>query len=194
MTPLYRSAALGLLAVFALTACTVTFDPDGGADRRPTRPEPSSIVVRPTPPEPPRPAEPAADLPSDRGFVGFSVVPNTIRPGSVIVFRTRVRDDGFLTISAMGPDGRVRVLVRNERVRAGQQVIVPPAGASEGERIVAREPTGQWRVRAQLSPVRTQATYQRVQGLEAWEDAIAEDLAGIDGASVVSSSFEVERP
>jgi hypothetical protein len=182
-----RTASLGLLIVFALSACTVTFDPNAEDDRRPTRPDSSSIVVRPTPPEP------TAGLPSDDGFVDFDVVPNTIYPGSTIAFRTRVRDDGFLTISAMSPRGRVEVLVRNERVTAGQQVIVPPPGTPPGERIEASEPVGTWRVRAQLSPQRTRATYQRVQGLEDWNEAILEDLRGLDGASVFETYFDVQR-
>lgn len=184
-----RTALLGLVAVFALSACTVTFDPNAEAERRPTRPESSSIVVRPTPPEP----EPDADLPSDDGFVDFDVIPNTIYPGSTIAFRTRPRIDGFLTVSAMSPRGRVEVLVRNERVTAGQQVIVPPPGSPPGERIEASEPVGTWRVRAQLSPQRTRATYQRVQGLEDWTEAILEDLRGMEGASVVETHFDVQR-
>ncbi len=187
MTRPYRSLVLGLLLVFTLSACTVTFDPNTVADARPTRPVPPIETERPTRPTP------DVRLPSDAGFVGLDVVPNTIYPGSVIAFRTRVRDDGFLTISAMAPNGRVEVLVRNERVSAGQQTIVPPPGASAGERIEASEPVGTWRVKAQLSPQRTRATYQGLQGLDDWTAAIAEDLAGIDGASVIDTSFEVQR-
>ncbi|MDF1523844.1 MAG: hypothetical protein P1P87_13635 [Trueperaceae bacterium] len=185
-----RTWSLALPLVGLLAACTVTFVPDGDAGA--TRPEaPTRPIVRPEPAPPTRPG-PAVVLPPEGAFLQFEVAPNTIYPGSVLTFRTRLSQAGFLTVSALGPDGQVVVLVRNAPVAVRQQ-LVPPTGSPPADRVLASAPTGTWRVYAQFATVRTPARYDGITGLEAWQRAIAADLRGIDGASLVEASYEVRR-
>ena len=184
-----RALLVGSLAML-LSSCSVTFlpgDPGDGA-----RPRPPTEVVRPDPTPPvDRPAAPAS-LPSEGSILQFEVTPNNIRPSSTLVFRTRFARAGYLTVSAMAPNGRVDVLLRNVPVAPGFQ-LVPPVGAPASERVQASAPTGTWIVRAQFSEVRTSARYQGVQGYDAWTAAVADDLRGAANASVYQTSYEVEQ-
>jgi hypothetical protein len=128
-------------------------------------------------------------LPSDAAFSRFEVGPLTIYPNSQIFFRALVRDAGYLTVSAMAPNGRVSMLATDVPIEAGRQLLYPPSGGST--RIQASAPEGVWQVRAEWTPRPTNARYQGVQGRDAWTAAILRNLAGIDGASVAESSFEV---
>lgn len=183
-----RRLLAAAMAVAAMTACTVTFQP--GDDATVDRPRPPGTV--PTPPttsDRPRP-QPAPELPSDAAFRLFELGPTVIYPGSQLYFRVAVREAGFVTISALGPDGRVVVLVRDASVPAGSRPsIVPAIGSSNPP--LAGGPAGSWRVRAQWSPRATNARYDGLQGLEAWTAAIAANLARVDGASVVDDRYEV---
>lgn len=174
------------LALIA-SACTVTIVPG----ERTTGDRPSA--ERPTPdprPEPPRPQPPVVDLPDQGAIVQFEIMPNTIYPGSVLTFRTRVARDGFLSVSALAPDGRVVVLVRQAPVTAGFQ-LVPPVPSPPADRVLASAPTGWWLVRAQFSNQKTPVAYAGVRGEANWTRAIAEDLRGVPGAAVFEGSFEV---
>lgn len=180
---------LFLLIPLALLAsgCTVTIVPG----ERPSTDRPSA--ERPTPdvrPEPPRPQPPVVDLPDEGAIVQFEVMPNTIYPGSVLTFRTRFAREGFLTVSALAPDGRVVVLVRQAPVVVGFQ-LVPPVPAPPADRVLASEPTGWWLVRAQFSFAKTPVAYDGLVGEANWTRAIADDLRGVPGAAVFEGSFEV---
>ncbi|MBW6455513.1 MAG: DUF4384 domain-containing protein [Trueperaceae bacterium] len=182
-------AALVLLA----SACTVTFLPpldSGGAatvDRpRPPTGESTSTVDRPRPPVP------SPLLPSDEGFRVFEIAPRNIFPGSQMYFRVSVRRSGFLTISAMDPEQRVHVLIRDFPIQAGgSPVLVPPIGNRES--VEGRAPEGTWRLRASWSPGRLDARYDGLRGLDAWTGAIRADLARFDDASVFDDTYEVLR-
>jgi hypothetical protein len=181
-----RKRATSLIAVLFVallaSACSVTFTADGSAssdDRR----DPDTSRPRPSP---------SAQLPGDDAFLRFEVGPNTLYPESVMYFRLRVREAGYLTVSAMGPDGRVTMLARDVAVDSGRQVLYPPSGSST--RIRASAPAGIWRVRAEWTPRPTNARYDAARGLDAWTDAIADNLAGISGASVLETSYEVSAP
>lgn len=183
-------AAIAALAIAtALTACTVTFLPGDDATTV-DRPRPPVVTPpAPTPPDRPRP-QPAPELPSDAGFRLFEIGADPIYPGTQLWFRVAVRDAGYVTISALAPDGRVTVLVRDEPVPAGSRpTIVPPIGSRNPP--LASAPVGAWRVRAQWAPRPTNARYDGVRGLDAWTDAIAANLARIEGASVFDDRFEV---
>lgn len=178
-----RQRVPSLIAVLAVvllaSACTVTFTADG-----------TTAVDQPRTPDAPRPRPiPSAELPDDDAFLRFEVGPNTIYPESVIFFRLRVRDAGYLTVSALAPNGRVTMLARDVAVDAGRQVLYPPTGGST--RIQASAPEGIWRVRAEWTPRPTNVRYDDVRGLDAWTDAIVDNLAGITGASVVDTTYEV---
>ena len=185
-----RMLVIGVLAVL-LSSCSVTFVPSDRTDA--ARPTPPSDVARPSPtrPDVDRPVAPAA-LPGDGSILQFEVTPNTIRPSSTMIFRTRFARAGYLTVSAMAPNGRVEVLLRNVPVAPGFQ-LVPPVAAPPSERVQASEPVGRWVLRAQFAEVRTAARYQNVQGYDAWTIAVVDDLRGAANASVFETAYEVER-
>ena len=180
----------GVLVVL-LSGCAVTFVPSDRPDG--TRPTPPTDVVRPSPtrPDVDRPVVPAA-LPSQGSILQFEVTPNNIRPSRTLIFRTRFARAGYLTVSAMAPNGRIEVLLRNVPVAPGFQ-LVPPVSAPPPERVQASAPMGTWIVRAQFAEVRTAARYQNVQGYDAWTAAVVDDLRGAANASVFEAAYEVER-
>lgn len=186
-----RQPLLALVLALVLSACAVTFVPGDPGDVE--RPTPPTDVARPDPTRPAvdRPVAPAA-LPGDGSILQFEVTPNTIRPSSTLIFRTRFARAGYLTVSAMAPNGRIDVLLRNVPVTPGFQ-LVPPVRAPASERVQASAPFGTWVVRAQFSEVRTPARYQSVQGYDAWTAAVAADLSGAANASVFETAYEVER-
>jgi hypothetical protein len=171
-----------LVATLLTGACTVIVP----ADRPPVVDQP-----RPAPTAPatdvPRP-RPSPVLPSDVEFVAFEVGPQTIYPDSVIYFRFQVRRGGYLTVSALAPDGRVAMLARDVQVGTGPR-LYPEVGSDL--RIQASAPAGVWRVRAEWTPQPTGARYTGVRGLDAWTAAIAANLAGVSDASVAEAAYEV---
>jgi hypothetical protein len=179
-----------LLLALVLSGCAVTFQPGEPVDT--IRPRPPTDTARPDPsrPEPERP-RPSTALPGDGSILQFEVAPNTIRPSSTMIFRTRFARAGYLTVSALSPEGRVEVLLHNYSVAPGFQ-LVPPSDAPAPERVRASGPPGTWVVRAQFSEARTQARYQGVRGYDAWTDAIADDLRGAPNASVYETTYEVQ--
>lgn len=186
--PLTIALAVAIVLLVA-PACQVTFVPqtDATVDRpRPPIDETSSTVDRPRRPDP------SPLLPSDSGFRVFEVAPLNIYPGSQMYFRVSVRRSGYLTISALDPDRRVAVLVRNFPIGAGgSPVVVPRIGSSEP--VQGRAPEGTWRVRAVWSPRPIGARYDGLRGLDAWTNEIRADLARFDDASVFEDAYEVLR-
>lgn len=185
-----RPLAIAFAVAFALLAsgCTVTFLPpiDAGGGAAVDRPRTPTDVDRPRPPEP------SPLLPDDAGFRVFEIAPLNIYPGSQMYFRVSVRRSGYLTISAMDPDGRVRVLVRDYPIEAGgSPVRVPPVGTPEP--VEGRAPEGTWRLRAAWSPQPIDARYDALRGLDAWTDALRADLAPFADASVFEAAYEVLR-
>ena len=185
-----RVLLTGLLAML-LSGCAVTFVPSDLVDV--ARPTPPTDVARPDPtaPDVDRPVAPAV-LPGDGSILQFEVTPNNIRPSSTLIFRTRIARAGYLTVSAMAPNGRIEVLLRNVPVTPGFQ-LVPPVAAPPSERVQASAPVGRWVLRAQFAEVRTAARYQNVQGYDAWTAAVVDDLRGAANASVFETAYEVER-
>lgn len=196
MHPIHRFAPSRLLLVGALalllSSCAVTFVPSDPVDV--ARPTPPTDVVRPTPtrPDVDRPIAPAT-LPGDGSIQQFEVTPLTIRPGRAMYFRASFAHAGYVTISAMAPNGRIEVLVRNAPVPPGVQVFLPALDAPPSELVRASAPLGRWVLRAQFARTRTEARYQNLQGYDAWTAAVADDLRGAANASVFETAFEVEE-
>ena len=190
-----RPLTFALAAAFVLvaSACTITFLPPSDASGPPTVDRPRPPAEDSTPDvDRPRPPSPSPLLPSDDGFRRFEIAPLNIYPGSQMYFRVSVRRSGYLTVSAMAPDGRVRVLIRDYPIEAsGSPVLVPPIGGPES--VEGRAPEGTWRLRASWSPRPIDPRYDGLRGLEAWTDAIRDDLAGFDDASVYEDAYEVLR-
>jgi hypothetical protein len=178
----FRSSIAILVVALLAGGCAVTFTPDGSpaVDRpRPGQTAPTTDVGR---------GRPSPSLPGDAAFRRFEVGPSTIYPDTVLYFRFQVRQPGYLTVSAMAPNGRVRTLVRD--VPVTNRPLVYPTGDSD-PRIQASLPAGDWHVRAEWTPRPSGARYDDVQGLEAWTAAIAANLAGIPEASVIDDFYEV---
>jgi hypothetical protein len=170
------------VAALLAGACTVILP----ADRAPVvdqpRPAPTAPVT-----DVPRPP-PSPVLPTDVEFVAFEVGPLTIYPDSVIYFRYQVRRVGYLTVSALAPDGRVTMLARDVLIGTGPRLYPEPGSDM---RIQASAPAGVWRVRAEWTPQPTQARYTGLRGLDAWTAAIAANLADVADASVAEAYYEV---
>lgn len=186
-----RLALLALPLALLLAACTVTFQPDDGST--PVRPTPPGATVRPPVVERPQPPVAPAGLPGQGAVLQFEVTPNDPSPGRTMIFRTRFARAGFLTVSALAPNGRVEVLLHNYPVAPGFQ-LVPPTSAPPSDRVRASAPVGTWVVRAQFTETRTPARYQNVQGYDAWTAAVVADLRGVAGASVYETSYRVSTP
>jgi len=178
-----------LAATLLLAACRVTFLPgDVGTTPvdRPRDAAPPTDVVRPQPPTP------SAALPSDAGFGLFQVGASPVRPGDQLFFRVRVLRAGYLTISAMAPDGAVTVLLRDAEIGVLPVALIFPRPDS-GTPLIASDPAGTWLVRAQLMSRPTGARYDGLRGREAWTAAIVANLEGLAGASVFEASYEVQQ-
>lgn len=156
--PFRRTAAASLAAavlVFASAACTITFVPrDVVVDvERPTvRP---AVIQR---------------FESDR---------TAYRVGERLSFRIATSSPGYVTLTAIDPDGSVYVIARNVVVRGGGRFEVIPA-ADARIAFVAVPPTGRHVVRAHFTPRRTAETvvFTGVVGIDAWFARIRLELTG----------------
>ncbi len=188
MTARIPTLAAILAVVLLAAACTVTILPDDGSTV--VRPPATPDVPRPPGTSQPQP-QPSTELPGDAAFNRFEMGPLTIYPDSQIFFRAMVREAGFLTVSALAPNGRVTMLATDVPIEAGRQLLYPPSGGAT--RLLASAPTGVWEVRAAWTPRPTNARYQGVQGRDAWTSAILRSLAGVEGASVYETSYRVNE-
>lgn len=154
-----RSALLILLAalLLVLPACTIRVVPGDVS---------GVIVVDPGPP--PRPA-PISSFRSSR---------SNYRVGDLVSFEIVTRESGYVTLTAIDPDGYVYVIARNVRVQGRQRVTIPDPNG----RIVFRAdpPTGPHAVRAHFTPARTaeRVVFHGVSGSGAWTLAIRAELEG----------------
>ena len=148
------SLALAAL-VAALAACTITFVP-------------SDVFVD-------------VDRPSPRPAVieRFESVRGVYRVGDAVAFRIATATSGYVTLTAIDPDGSVYVIARNVFVDGGGRLqTIPSADARIA--FVAVPPTGRHAVRAHFTPRRTPETvvFTGVIGIDAWFARIRLELAG----------------
>ncbi len=123
--------------------------------------------------------------PSDSG-VELSGVIQDFRPtrgsgatyfvGESIEFVIRTTHPGYVTLTAIDPDGRVYVLARNVYVDGGRTILPTPS-----QRVVysAGTPRGFHRVRASFTSDRTSessVSYQGVYGEGNWTSSISVDI------------------
>jgi hypothetical protein len=150
------AASLTFVALVATTAaCTITFVPgDVLVD-----------VERPAP----RPA-----------VIGrFESVRDSYRVGDRVTFRIATAQPGYVTLTAIDPDGSVYVIARNVRVEGGGRTQVIP-GPDTRIAFVAVPPTGRHAVRAHFTPRRTaeSVAFTGVVGIDAWFARIRLELTG----------------
>lgn len=150
------ATSLTLMVLVATTAaCTITFVP-------------AEVVVD-------------VDRPAPRPAViqRFESVRDIYRVGDTVSFRIATEASGYVTLTAIDPDGRVYPIARNVAVVGGGRTQVIPATATF-TRFVAVPPTGRHIVRAHFTPRRTNESvvYAGVFGNEAWFANIRLELSG----------------
>jgi hypothetical protein len=168
-----RAASVVILAGL-LASCTITFEPVVEV-----RPEPRP-TVRFTAPQIER-FEP------DRGDA------SRYRVGDPIGFRVRTNADGFVTLTAIDPDGSVYVFARNIPVRGGRTEVI--TGLSPRQRFVVDPPLGRHRVRAAFTPARTdeRVVYLGIVGYDRWLNQISLELRFFDAFDQRETTFSVTR-
>ncbi len=113
--------------------------------------------------------------------------------GDPIAFRVRTTEDGFVTLTAIDPNGEVYVFARNIRVRGGRTEII--RGISPRERFVVTGPEGLHRVTAHFKPARSDETivFQGVRGYTDWQLRIRLELRAFPRGDIVETRFTVRR-
>lgn len=150
------AATLALVAlVVATAACTITFVP-GDVLVDVERPAPRPTLIQ-----------------------RFESVRGIYRVGDSVSFRIATADAGYVTLTAIDPDGSVYVIARNVRVEGGGRSQVIPSSTARIA-FVAVPPTGRHAVRAHFTPRRTSETvvYTGVFGIDAWFARIRLELEG----------------
>ena len=93
-----------------------------------------------------------------------------------IRFRIRTNQSGYITVTAIDPDGRIYPLSRNIYVRAGITTIIPTP--EMGVEFIAAPPVGLHRVRASFTPRPTNGNiiYRNTHGIEVWTQSIFTEI------------------
>jgi hypothetical protein len=152
----YRRFATTLLTwaaiVLATSACTITILPSGPFDD--ARPRPSAVIER------------------------FESVRRSYAIGDDVRFRIATNRPGYVTLTAIDPDGSVYVIARNLEVSGRGIEILPPPNSRFP--FVAVPPTGRHVVRAHFTPSRTpeRVVFRGLVGFDSWSSAIAIELSG----------------
>ncbi len=149
------AASLAFVALVATTAaCTITFVP-GDVLVDVERPAPRPAVIQ-----------------------RFESVRSIYRVGDAVSFRIATATAGYVTLTAIDPDGSVYVIARNVRVEGGRIQSIPASDARIA--FVAVPPTGRHAVRAHFTPRRTSETviFTGVVGIDAWFARIRLELDG----------------
>ena len=165
---LVRLAPLALVLAMALSACTVYVRPGG-----PVR----------------------VDVPLDDVITSFAPTLGagaTYYVGDRVEFTIRTRESGYVTLSAMDPDGRVYVFARNIYVPAYQTVILPTPEMRVS--FSAAPPRGLHRIRAAFTSSRTDpghVHYTGRYGEGAWTSAIEFDIRDYPGRDVAVTTLYI---
>ncbi len=158
------------LLSLALTACTVTIR-GGGTVGAPLQ----------------RDANPAIERFQVQGGDDSSY-----RIGERIRFQIRTRVDGYVTLTALAPDGTVQVFARNLPVQGRRTVVLD--GREQGLAFTVGEMRGTYRVRASFTPARTdvsRVTFRGRSGEAEWTAAIRLDLEPFALRDVAETRFFV---
>lgn len=149
--PVAWSVALACAALL-LASCTITIRPGGGY-----------VIVQPG----------ASSI-----IASFAATRSVVRVGDRVSFRIETRGPGYVTLTAIDPDGRVYEIARNVPVTGRGVEQIPAAGS----RVVflAVPPTGHHVVRAHVTPAPTpeRVVFAGLVGESAWYAAIRLELTG----------------
>lgn len=116
------------------------------------------------------------------------------RVGQRIEFRIRTTRSGYVSLTAIDPDGSVYTFARNLRVEAGRTNILP--GPRSRVAFVADPPTGLHRVRAtftEQSTDRNRVRYEGRQGEDGWTSAIRIELRAAEVRDVAETFLFITR-
>ena len=117
---------------------------------------------------------------------------STYRIGQRIGFQIRTRVDGYVTLTALAPDGSVQVFARNLPVRGRRTVVLD--GREQGLAFTVGEMRGTYRVRASFTPARTdvsRVSFRGRSGEAEWTTAIRIDLEPYALRDVAETRFFV---
>lgn len=117
---------------------------------------------------------------------------STYRVGEEIAFTVQTSADGYITLTAIDPDGLVYTFARNLFVRGGQVTTI--SGPSSREVFTIEPPRGLQRVRASFTPSRTdtsRVTYRGRRGEEAWTQGIVVELRDFPTRDVAETYFYI---
>ena len=164
-------AAAAVAVLLLLSACTVTFLP-GETEVRTRGRVTFGFELDPV----------------IRSFAPARGEGSTYRVGEAIAFDIRTDRDGYVTLSAIDPDGDVYVFARDLYVRAGTTRITGPSSRTEFALV---PPRGLHRVRASFTdaPTRGRVTYRGVAGGDAWTATIRTDIRPAQVRAVEETHF-----
>lgn len=169
LTPSRFSFMLSTLLLLVLAGCTVTYVvPENGVAVRPVA---GPVIIE-----------------RFEVFGGASV----FREGEDIAFAIRTRERGFVTLTALLPDGEVRVVASDVPVAGGVTTVLD--GSSFGSRFVVGPPSGNHRVRAVFTngPTGTgSAVFERRSGEAGWSAAIRIVIDPFSVSDVAETVFYV---
>ncbi len=111
------------------------------------------------------------------------------RVGEAIAFRIVTNRTGYVTLSAIDPDGTVYVFARNLYVQGGTTTTI--SGADARTIFTLQPPRGLHRVRAAFTPSATGAaiTYTNVYGEDNWTRIVVNDVRPYEVRDIVETRF-----
>jgi Domain of unknown function (DUF4384) len=110
--------------------------------------------------------------------------------GDSISFRILTDRSGYVTLTAIDPDGSVYVLVQNFYVQGGFTTTI--SGPNDRSIFTLQPPRGLHRVRAAFTPSPTgtaRITYQSVRGDDNWTRIIVTDVSPYQVRDIVETRF-----
>ncbi len=109
--------------------------------------------------------------------------------GEAISFRVLTNRTGYVTLSAIDPDGTVYVFARNIYVQGG--VVSTISGADSRTIFTLQPPRGLHRVRASFTPSATGAaiTYTNVYGEDNWTRIVVNDVRPYNVRDIAETRF-----
>ena len=113
--------------------------------------------------------------------------------GDSIAFRILTDRSGYITLSAIDPDGTVYVFARNIFVRGGETTTI--SGVDARTIFTLQPPRGLHRVRAAFTPSQTNTatfSYQSVRGDDNWTRIIVSEVRPYDVRDIAETRFFLE--
>ena len=117
---------------------------------------------------------------------------SSYRVGEAIAFRILTARTGYITLSAIDPDGTVYVFARNILVQGGVRTSI--SGVDSRTIFTLQPPRGLHRVRAAFTPSATNAavTYSNVYGEDNWTRIVIDDVRPYSVRDIVETRFFLE--